>query len=376
MSNLDKTILFIVSPEYGHLLPTIQVALDLRQRHFNILYLTAGHFKEFLSALGFDLIEFMQFDEIDARYVSTSGWSYWYLFEQRCNNLRGIALKKIVCNVLKSRDIFGIVLDSMFTELFHSQLSHVMRDKPCVALGTLLPNWMCHPYQSQLPHVILCPASFEIGELRNRGQNLLYADPSIYLPVVAEVAPIAISSLQISALVTFGSQSIGHSELRTVLSVVCKVARIRRDIQFSIAIGSDIICGSDHFNIADLDNVIFYSKLPQVAVLRETDIFITHGGLGSIKEALLIGVPMIVIPRYFDQPFNAVRVEHHKVGMALFNNELSVNSLIAAIDMMLASAATRDSVEEFREIFSYANSHRVAAGLIEERLGADRRIRL
>ena len=34
----------------------------------------------------------------------------------------------------------------------------------------------------------------------------------------------------------------------------------------------------------------------QIGYLKQADLFITHGGFNSIKEATLLGVPMIVAP--------------------------------------------------------------------------------
>jgi UDP:flavonoid glycosyltransferase YjiC (YdhE family) len=65
------------------------------------------------------------------------------------------------------------------------------------------------------------------------------------------------------------------------------------------------------------NHFFFFKKVPQLTVLDYSDLFITHGGLGSVKEALSKAVPMLVYPLdlNWDQAGNALRIEHHQLGM-------------------------------------------------------------
>ncbi|KXN68653.1 glycosyltransferase family 1 protein, partial [Conidiobolus coronatus NRRL 28638] len=55
---------------------------------------------------------------------------------------------------------------------------------------------------------------------------------------------------------------------------------------------------------------------PQEAILnhRHIILFMTHGGLDSVHEAIQSGTPMIVVPHVSDQPRNAILVKEHGVG--------------------------------------------------------------
>lgn len=61
-------------------------------------------------------------------------------------------------------------------------------------------------------------------------------------------------------------------------------------------------------------NIWTYSFVPQLEVLQHTDLFITHGGMNSVNEAMYYGVPMLVMPFINDQPLNAAQVEKLKLG--------------------------------------------------------------
>lgn len=68
--------------------------------------------------------------------------------------------------------------------------------------------------------------------------------------------------------------------------------------------------------VPEVWNVYVYGFVPQVQVLELSDLFITHGGLGSVKESIYCRVPMLVYPLDYrwDQPGNALKVLHHGLG--------------------------------------------------------------
>jgi UDP:flavonoid glycosyltransferase YjiC (YdhE family) len=72
-----------------------------------------------------------------------------------------------------------------------------------------------------------------------------------------------------------------------------------------------------HQQLALKKNIHFFTKVPQLEVLKKTDVFITHGGMGSVKEAIEYGVPMLVYPLdpQNDQNGNALKVEYFKFGL-------------------------------------------------------------
>ncbi|KAL6042804.1 hypothetical protein STEG23_015392, partial [Scotinomys teguina] len=66
-------------------------------------------------------------------------------------------------------------------------------------------------------------------------------------------------------------------------------------------------------------NVKIMDWLPQTDLLAHPRIrlFVTHGGLNSIMEAIQHGVPMVGIPFFSDQPKNMVIVEAKKMGVSV-----------------------------------------------------------
>ncbi|XP_051038645.1 UDP-glucuronosyltransferase 3A1 [Phodopus roborovskii] len=66
-------------------------------------------------------------------------------------------------------------------------------------------------------------------------------------------------------------------------------------------------------------NVKIMDWLPQTDLLAHPSIhlFVTHGGINSIMEAIQHGVPMVGIPFFGDEYENMVRVEAKKIGVSV-----------------------------------------------------------
>ena len=100
------------------------------------------------------------------------------------------------------------------------------------------------------------------------------------------------------------------------------------------------------FDIAKLgkvpDNFLVYHSVPQLSVLKQADIFITHGGMNSISEALVNGVPMVVIPFMADQPTNARRIEELGLGKRLDYKEVSSDLLKRTVLDMLTDSKLQE----------------------------------
>lgn len=84
-------------------------------------------------------------------------------------------------------------------------------------------------------------------------------------------------------------------------------------------------------------NVDVVSWLPQTSLLAHPNAkaFITHGGYNSILESGLAGVPMLVIPLFFDQHYNAKSVEYRGIGRALRPQDLEMDTLRREIQTLL-----------------------------------------
>jgi MGT family glycosyltransferase len=100
--------------------------------------------------------------------------------------------------------------------------------------------------------------------------------------------------------------------------------------------GAQLGLTGDHFEV--------HSWLPHPEVLPHTRAFVTHGGMGSILEALHYGVPMLVVPHTPEHWMNAERVTELGLGRTLPPEELTAERLRAAVDELVEDPRVRDGV--------------------------------
>ena len=135
-------------------------------------------------------------------------------------------------------------------------------------------------------------------------------------------------------------------------------------------------------------NVDVFQVVPQLQVLRHADLMVTHGGMNSITECILAGVPMVVFPgtAQIDQAGNAARVAYHRLGLKGRLKRDSAARIGRSIDRVLQTPEYRQNIvrmgQRIRESEAYARGadilvdvvHRYfpAVSAASERILADR----
>jgi zeaxanthin glucosyltransferase len=117
------------------------------------------------------------------------------------------------------------------------------------------------------------------------------------------------------------------------------------------------------------NNAIIVKRAPQLELLKQTSVCITHAGLNTVLESLAQGVPQVAIPVTFEQPGVAARIVHHQTGVITSLNKLTADHLSELLDEVLTDSIYRDNAAELQKAIAKANGLSVAADLIEESLG-------
>lgn len=129
-----------------------------------------------------------------------------------------------------------------------------------------------------------------------------------------------------------------------------------------------IISVGKRFDIKKLKNVPhnihIYNSVPQLEVLKISDVFVTHGGMNSVSEALVYGVPMVVIPFTADQPVNARCVEKLGVGKHLPNSAINYNTLKEYVWSVMTDAGIKENMVKVQELIKQAPGNAGGAEMI------------
>ncbi|XP_033229037.1 UDP-glucuronosyltransferase-like [Belonocnema kinseyi] len=101
------------------------------------------------------------------------------------------------------------------------------------------------------------------------------------------------------------------------------------------------------------ENVRTSSLIPQIPVLKHENIklFITHGGMLGIQEALYYKVPMIGIPLFSDQFRNVETLVSKNIGTRLDYNKITQRSLDEALNAILNDPKYREAAERESRLF-------------------------
>lgn len=136
-----------------------------------------------------------------------------------------------------------------------------------------------------------------------------------------------------------GSYDFKYAKHRVLFFIqLIKILEKRNDLFLIISTGFDI--NPNAFKIRT-KNILLYREFPQIEILKNADLMITHGGMQSVTECIMLEVPMLVYPLnpYLDQNGNSARVVYHKIGLRGKLKKDKAKMIEIKIDEMLTNIA-------------------------------------
>ncbi|WP_371668483.1 macrolide-inactivating glycosyltransferase [Streptomyces sp. NBC_00289] len=119
-------------------------------------------------------------------------------------------------------------------------------------------------------------------------------------------------------------------------------------------------------------NVEVHSWVPQLAVLRQADLFVTHAGAGGSQEGLATATPMVAVPQAVDQFGNADMLQGLGVARHLPTAEATAETLRAAALALVDDPEVARRLRDVQAAMAREGGTARAADLIEAEL-PDRR---
>lgn len=108
-------------------------------------------------------------------------------------------------------------------------------------------------------------------------------------------------------------------------------------------------------------NFLVRDYVPQLAVLSQASLFLTHGGLNSVHEAMYCGVPMVVLPSQADHHVVANQVHQLGAGVVLNRSEATPERLASLAERVLNDAGFRRKSAAMGQTLRAAGGSRRAA---------------
>lgn len=137
-------------------------------------------------------------------------------------------------------------------------------------------------------------------------------------------------------------------------------------------LGGTVIVSTGNTDPAELGalpgNVIARRSVPQLQVLERAALFVTHGGMNSVNEAMRAGVPTLLVPQGADQPLVAQRVVELGAGLALDKDEATGETVNSLARRLLGEPLFREAAARQRAAQEQAGGANRAADELERYL--------
>src|SRR6516225_4196275 len=149
---------------------------------------------------------------------------------------------------------------------------------------------------------------------------------------------------------------------RTIVAALAK----HKGLQLVLSVGDQV----DPRKIGPVpNNAIIVKKAPQLELLKQASVCITHAGLNTVLESLAQGVPQVAIPVTYDQPGVAARIADKQTGVVTSLDKLTPDHLSALLNEVICNSAYRENARSLQKAIAEANGLSVAADLVEQSLG-------
>jgi zeaxanthin glucosyltransferase len=154
--------------------------------------------------------------------------------------------------------------------------------------------------------------------------------------------------------------------LRAIVAALAK----HKDLQLVLSLGNQV----DPEQIGPVpNNAIIVKRAPQLELLKQTSVCITHAGLNTVLESLAQGVPQVAIPLTFDQPGVAARIADKQTGVVTSLDKVTAEHLSTLLNEVLNNSTYRDNARQLQKAIVKANGLSVAADLVETSFGVTKK---
>lgn len=350
-------------PEPGHLLPTMRIAKGLQRAGHRVCYLTTPQFREFIQTHGFDFGAILTpvAREVSCKDIFVDSEPGSALYSRARDIKPEVMVESLMASILQTEpDV--LICDTYIWPGCGGYIKKSVR-ADIILCNVTLPGVNVHETNTDgLPELVLCPQELEIPNTVTPVQHRQYAEPSVFTDRITR--PFEWNQIANSRPIvycSFGSQVSRYTNADRVLQTIIDAFEVLDDYHLVLAAGQLYTSVSRRRGVS---HITIVQSAPQLEILRRARVAITHGGLGTVKEAIMARVPMIVIPFDHDQPRNAKCVEYHGLGYVCSPEQCTGERIQHLVAKLVSENAAQSRLEAMSNIFLQAESKNIALSYV------------
>src|SRR5215472_4198471 len=317
-------LLSVMMPEPGHIIPALELARVLKELGHNICFVTLEHFEGEIRRAGFDCASIrmsrpLECTDTSLLYGTLSAFSWraapgeerqyaFSIFEK----LRTIKPDMVLVDR-------GFSYICPFLETLHIRY---------LLVGTNFSDTV-PPLEFPLRHnaeILLCPRSIAATDDLKDTNRYFFDAPITRVRSRSCFRWEMIDPSKPLVYCSFGTQVDLYPKAAAIIREIIHYVPAAWSCQIVAVTGAKLLREYGDSGLAD---VLLTASAPQLDLMERADVLISHGGLGTIKEALHFAVPMFLIPFAHDQFANANRIVRAGYGRQLSSLEWSASSFRA-----------------------------------------------
>ena len=365
-------ILFVNLPYHGHVIPTIGLVQELIKAGHQVTYLMPYDWEERIADSGAEFLgyennsqldkqirnAFFKAEEVIASYDLVLYEQFFFVGKHLAEK-HGKKCVRIFTAPATNKELMRAFISSGGPMgIFRIPLIGTLWTQDCVkGLGIKLKcrNWLDEIVENPPDcNLVYTLHSFQPFAEDFPKEQFHFIGPSVYDRKEADLQSVPFGVIYISiGTILKGAEKFFRA---------CMDAFQNENVMVIMSVGKN-------FDIAKLgklpENFIVRNHIPQVAVLKQAGLFITHGGMNSVSEAMVSGVPMLVIPFVSDQPMNARQVEKLGLGKVLDYKTITADTLRDAAFSVMKDWQIQENIRKIQDEIAHAPGNRGAVKIVE-----------
>lgn len=404
-----KTIVFLGYPCHGHTNPTLAFARELSNRGMTIIYYNNEPFREKIEAAGlefrpyhFDLTPYMKDDpayrdwmimypifidsfesiisQLESDFTeakpdciihdSVSAWGKLYAAKY---NIPAVAstttfaydekgfnpVIMFLLGVINATKYFFRSFTKIGKRFFDGRKRHHKLAKECNLPPSYVKDAMEMSTSRENLNIVFTSKEFQIlGEVF--GEHFKFVGPSIQEKRVHD---------DNFTMPDYGDKPLIYITLGTIYNDrpdfyhTCVETFKDMDVFVIMSVGPRFDVGQFK-NIPD--NMIIKNHVPQLEILSKAALSVAHGGMNTISEAMLAGVPIVCYPQLWEQDLNANQLV--KLNAGLKPKKQTPQAIREAVETVLGNPEFKEGAKKIGDSFRNAGGFKYAADSVEQYL--------